>query len=107
MAIDVRTRKPILANRIGGLSGPAIKPIAIRMVNQVYNAVKIPVIGMGGIMTGEDVAEFLIAGATAVMVGTANMITPDASMTILDEFKKFMIEEKIERVSDLTGSLIG
>jgi len=107
MAIDVRKRAPILANRIGGLSGPAIKPIAIRMVNQVYNAVKIPVIGMGGIMTGEDVAEFLIAGASAVMVGTANMITPDMSMTILEEFKQFMIDEEIERVSDLTGSLIG
>jgi len=107
MAIDIRSRTPILANRIGGLSGPAIKPIAIRMVNQVYHTVKIPVIGMGGIMSGEDVAEFMIAGATAVMVGTANMITPDMSMTILEEFKQFMIEEKIERVSDLTGSLIG
>jgi dihydroorotate dehydrogenase (NAD+) catalytic subunit len=105
MAIDVRKRTPILANGMGGLSGPAIKPIAVRMVNQVYNAVKVPVVGMGGIMTGEDVAEFMIAGATAVMVGTANMITPDMSMTILDELNKFMIDEKIERVSELTGSL--
>ncbi len=107
MAIDVRSKKPILANRIGGLSGPAIKPIAVRMVNQVYNAVNIPVVGMGGIMTGEDVVEFMIAGATAVMVGTANMITPDMSMTILEQLKQFMIEENIERISDVTGSLIG
>jgi dihydroorotate dehydrogenase (NAD+) catalytic subunit len=106
MAIDAKKRIPILANRTGGLSGPAIKPIALRMVNQVYNAIKIPVVGMGGIMSGEDVVEFMIAGATAVMVGTANMTSPSRSMKILDELNQFMIDEKIERVSDLTGALI-
>ncbi len=106
MAINAKTRRPILANMTGGLSGPAIKPIALRMVNQVYRAVKIPVVGMGGIMTGEDVAEFMIAGATAVMVGTANMVSPSASLRILKEFEQFLTEQIIERVGDLTGSLV-
>ncbi len=105
MAIDARTRRPILANVTGGLSGPAIKPIALRMVNQVFNAVKIPVVGMGGIMTGIDAAEFMIAGATAVMVGTANMVSPGAMIRIISEFKDFLREQKIERAGDLTGSL--
>jgi len=106
MAIDARKRKPILANVFGGLSGPAIKPIALRMVNQVYNSVKIPVVGMGGIMSGEDAVEFMIAGAAAVMTGTANMVTPTNSMEILDEFKEFLENEGIERACELTGSLL-
>ncbi|MEX1308080.1 MAG: dihydroorotate dehydrogenase [Eubacteriales bacterium] len=106
MAIDAKTRKPILSNVTGGLSGPAIKPIALRMVNQVFNAVKIPVVGMGGIMHGIDVAEFMIAGATAVMVGTANMVSPSASLRIAKEFEAFLTEQNIERASDLTGSLV-
>ncbi len=106
MAINARTRKPILANVTGGLSGPAIKPIALRMVNQVYHAVKIPVVGMGGIMTGVDAAEFMIAGASAVMVGTANMVSPSATIRIMSEFETFMKEQKIERAGDLTGSLV-
>ena len=106
MAIDAKTRKPILANVTGGLSGPAIKPIALRMVNQVFNAVTIPVVGMGGIMNGVDVAEFMIAGASAVMVGTANMVSPSASQNIINELEIFLENENIERASELTGSLV-
>ena len=84
MAIDINTRRPQLANVTGGLSGPAIKPIALRMVWQVYNAVSIPIIGMGGIMTGDDAVEFFIGGASAVAVGTANFINPRASLDVVD-----------------------
>jgi len=106
MAINAKTRRPIISNVTGGLSGPAIKPIALRMVYQVYKAVKIPVVGMGGIMSGEDVAEFMIAGATAVMTGTVNMVSPSASMRILSEFENFLNDQKIERASELTGTLV-
>lgn len=106
MAIDVHTRKPILGNTTGGLSGPAIKPIALRMVWQVCSAVKIPVIGMGGIMTGEDVVEFLLAGATAVSVGTANLISPIAMMEILDQLKSYMEYNGVRTIQELLGGLI-
>ncbi len=105
MGIDIHTRKPLLANVVGGLSGPAVKPVAIRMVYQVAKAVKIPVIGMGGIMTAEDAVEFLIAGATAVQVGTANFVYPDAAERIVDGIEAFMKEKGISEVNDLIGSV--
>ena len=105
MAINAKTRKPVLANVTGGLSGPCVKPVALRMVNEVYNAVDIPIIGMGGIMTGEDAAEFMIAGATAVMVGTATVIDPNASERIVGELEDFCREQGIEEASSLTGTL--
>jgi len=105
MGIDIHTRKPLLANVVGGLSGPAVKPVAIRMVYQVAKAVKIPVIGMGGIMTAEDAVEFLIAGATAVQVGTANFVYPDAAERIVDGIEAFMTEKGISDVNDLIGSV--
>lgn len=106
MAIDIKTRRPILANITGGLSGPAIKPIALRMVWQAANAVKIPVIGMGGIMTGEDAVEFLLAGATAIQVGTANLLEPGACVLILEQIKKYMAAYAIDDVRELTRGLI-
>jgi dihydroorotate dehydrogenase (NAD+) catalytic subunit len=106
MAIDIKTRKPILANITGGLSGPAIKPIALRMVWQAANAVKIPVIGMGGIMTGEDAIEFLLAGATAISVGTANLLEPGACILILEQIKQYLASNNIEDVRELTRGLI-
>lgn len=105
MAIDIRTRRPKLANITGGLSGPAIKPVAVRMVWQCAKAVKIPIIGMGGIISAEDAVEFLIAGASAVAVGTGNFVTPLASMNVLEGLENYMSDMGIDRVSDLTGSL--
>lgn len=105
MAIDVRTRRPILANITGGLSGPAIKPVALRMVWQAAQAVKIPVIGMGGILSGEDAVEFLLAGATAVQVGTANLIDPTACVDIIQGIERYMEQYGVARVGDLVGAL--
>ena len=105
MKIDVNTRKPILYRNTGGLSGPAVMPVAVRMVNEVSNSVDVPVIGMGGIMTGEDVVEFLLAGATAVMVGTANMIDPCACVNILDGLKSYMRKYEIDDVKELIGKV--
>lgn len=105
MAIDWKTRRTILANRTGGLSGPAVKPIALRMVNEAYNAVKIPVIGLGGIMTADDVLEFMVAGASAVQIGTANIFNPNAGLTIVNELTKILKACKIENVGDLVGTL--
>ena len=105
MAIDIKTRKPKLANTIGGLSGPAIKPIALHMVHQVAQAVKIPVIGIGGISTVEDVIEFLIAGATAVQVGTANFINPGISGDLLKGLEQYLIDQNCT-LKELTGSMI-
>ena len=106
MAIDAKTRKPVLANVTGGLSGPAIKPVALRMVWQAARAISAPVIGMGGIMTGIDAAEFLIAGAVSVMVGTANIADPFAGPRILRELEDFMDGQSIGDVNALVGSLI-
>ncbi len=106
MAIDARSRKPILANVVGGLSGPAIKPIALRMVWEVSNVVTIPIVGMGGIVTGEDAVEFLLAGATAVGVGTANLITPDACIDIVHQLEEYMINNGIKDINELIGGLI-
>ncbi len=105
MAIDIHTRRPKLANITGGLSGPAIRPVAVRMVWQVARAVKIPVIGIGGIMTAEDALEFLIAGAVAVQVGTANFVNPAATMEILAGIEAYLVAHRFSRLTDLIGSL--
>lgn len=105
MAIDVRTRRPRLANITGGLSGPAIRPVAVRMVWQVANAVKLPIIGIGGIMTADDALEFIIAGATAVQVGTANFVNPTATMDIIDGLEKYLIDNHITDIKELIRSL--
>jgi dihydroorotate dehydrogenase (NAD+) catalytic subunit len=105
MAVDIKSCKPILGNITGGLSGPAIKPIALKMVYDVKRRVKIPIIAMGGIMTAEDALEFLITGATMVAVGTANFINPQAPWEILEGIKKYMKENKISDIHQLIGSL--
>lgn len=105
MAIDIRTKKPKIANIIGGLSGPAIKPIAVRMVYESYRAVKIPIIGMGGIMNSEDAVEFMLAGATAVATGTANFVNPMATLAIIRGIESFMKENGITDLKKLTGGL--
>jgi len=105
MAIDIHTRKPKLANVRGGLSGPAIKPVAVRMVYEVKQTVKIPIIGLGGIMNADDAIEFIIAGATAVAVGTANFINPMATMEILDGMIEYMKIHQIEDIGSLTGTV--
>jgi dihydroorotate dehydrogenase (NAD+) catalytic subunit len=105
MAIDIETRRPKLANVFGGLSGPAIRPIAVRMVHQAASRVRIPVIGMGGITSGADALEFLIAGARAVEIGTANFIDPDAPVRIIRELEEFCERRKIARIEDLIGTI--
>src|SRR5208283_2664522 len=106
MAIDIKTRKSRIGNFTGGLSGPAIRPIAVYMVQQAAHHVKIPVIGMGGIMTAADALEFLIAGATMVAVGTANFINPRAPIDILEGIESYMKENKINDIHEIIGSLI-
>lgn len=105
MAVDVKTRRPRLANTIGGLSGPAIRPIAVRLVHQVVQAVKVPVIGIGGISRAMDALEFLIVGAKAVQVGTANFVDPNAMTTILHELEDFCLAEGIADINDIIGTL--
>ncbi len=105
MAIDVRTRRPKLANVTGGLSGPAIKPVAVRMVWQAAQAVKIPVIGIGGIMTAADAMEFIIAGATAVQVGTASFINPRAALDVLEGLQQMLQQQEVSSVRELVGSI--
>ena len=105
MAVDVKTRKPRLANTIGGLSGPAIRPIAVRLVHQVVQAVQIPVIGIGGISRAMDALEFLIVGAQAVQVGTANFVDPHAMATIIAGLEEFCRDEGIADINDLIGTL--
>ncbi|MGD2185267.1 MAG: dihydroorotate dehydrogenase [Desulfobacterales bacterium] len=105
MAIDIETRYPKIANITGGLSGPAIKPVALRMVWQVARTVKIPVIGVGGIMTAEDALEFFIAGATAVQIGTANFINPQATMDVIDGIEHFLAQRNIDSIKDIIGTL--
>jgi len=103
MRIDLNRKKPIIANTMGGFSGSAIFPVAVRMVWQVYNAVKIPVIGIGGVTTAEDVIEMMLAGATAVQVGAANLVDPFACKTIIEELPAVMAKYKIENLSDIIG----
>lgn len=105
MAIDVNSRKPILSNITGGLSGPAIKPVALRMVWEVANTVDVPIIGMGGITSGIDAIEFLLAGATGIGVGTANLIDPTACVNILGELTNYMLKNKVEDISSVIGGL--
>jgi dihydroorotate dehydrogenase (NAD+) catalytic subunit len=106
MAIDPETRKPRISNVTAGLSGPAIKPIAVRMVYDAAHAVKIPVMGMGGISTAADVVEFMLAGATAVQIGTASYWDPCSTEKIVDELQNWCVEHDISRLADLTGGLI-
>jgi dihydroorotate dehydrogenase (NAD+) catalytic subunit len=106
LAIDVETRRPRIANVTGGLSGPAIKPIAVRMVHEVFKAVKIPVVGMGGILRAEDAAEFMMAGATAVQVGTASYADPRAVENIANGLKRWCAAHDVAEVSSLTGSAL-
>ena len=105
MKIDINKRTFALANKTGGMSGPAIKPVAVRMVYQVANAVKIPVIGMGGIMTAEDALEFILAGATAVSVGTANFINPDTTIQVIEGIEAYMKKYGVEDIHELIGAV--
>ena len=105
MVIDIETRRPVLANNTGGLSGPAVRPVAVRMVYEVAQAVKIPVIGMGGIANGDDAVQFLIAGASAVMVGTAGLVDPGACINVCEGIEDYMKRHNFNRLSDFTGSL--
>jgi dihydroorotate dehydrogenase (NAD+) catalytic subunit len=107
MSLDIKTQKPVLKNITGGLSGPCIRPIAVRMVWEVARAVKIPVIGMGGIMNANDVLEFMIAGAACVQVGTANFINPTACPQILSDLKSYMKQAKINTLSKVVGTVKG
>lgn len=105
MAVDIETQKSMLGNITGGLSGPAIKPIALSMVREVYKKVKIPVIGMGGIMDYKDAIEFILCGATAIQLGTANFVNPTASVGIIDGVKRHMAKNKISNIAELIGAL--
>ncbi|MGI5873956.1 MAG: dihydroorotate dehydrogenase [Bacillota bacterium] len=103
MAIDIKTKKPILGNVVGGLSGPAIKPVALRMVYQVHNAVDLPIIGLGGIACWQDAVEFLLAGATAVSVGTGNFLDPSLTMKVIDGIEGYLIDNGYDDVNDIIG----
>lgn len=104
MAINIHTRKPELGNIIGGLSGPAIKPIALRMVWEVSQAVRIPIVGMGGIMNAGDAIEFILAGASAIQIGTANLINPRTGIEVIHGIKKYLAQNKITRIQKLIGA---
>lgn len=105
MAINAKTRRPVLKNVTGGLSGPAVKPVGLRVVYQVHEQVKVPIIGMGGIVTGEDAVEYLLAGATAVAVGTANYLEPRAALNVADGIREYMVENNVRDVATLVGAL--
>ena len=105
MSIDIEKKKPVLANNMGGLSGPAIKPVAVRMVYQVSKAVKIPVLGLGGIVNGRDVIEFMLAGATAVSIGTGNFIEPEVSIKAIGEVEDYMKRHNIEDINTIIGKV--
>ena len=104
MKIDLKKRAPLIANKTGGYSGPAIKPVAVRMVYQVYDAIKIPIVGMGGISTAEDVIEFMMAGATAVEVGAANLVNPFACKEIIEDLPRVMEKYNIQNLKDIIGA---
>ncbi len=106
MAVDIVTRKPRLANVVGGLSGPAIKPVALRCVFQAARAVKIPIIGIGGIVSAEDALEFITVGAHAVQVGTANFLRPDQSFRIVDDLQRVMLKARAASMEELRGSIV-
>lgn len=105
MSIDIRTKRPVLTNNTGGLSGPAIKPVAIRMIHECYRVLHIPIIGVGGIMDAVDVLEFMIAGAAAVEVGTASLLHPAVCAKIIEDLETYAEHNHINKISDLTGSL--
>lgn len=106
MSININTRKPFLSNVTGGLSGPAIKPVAVKMVYDLYKTVSIPIIGIGGIMNYRDVIEFYLAGAKAVQIGTANFVDPEISINIINELENYCNENSVSNISDLTGKII-
>ena len=106
MAIDAKTRKPKISRVIGGMAGPCLKPIALKCVHQCYQATKMPIIGMGGICTGEDAVEFMLAGASAVGIGFSNFLDPTSTLRVINEIEGFCEEQGVEKVSDLTGALI-
>lgn len=103
MKIDIHKKAPVLARKVGGMSGPCIKPIAVRMVYQVRNSIKLPIIGMGGIMTGDDAIEFILAGASGVAIGTANFINPYATLDVLDGIEKYMKKYNIKNLREIVG----
>ena len=105
MAVDLETRRPVLANITGGLSGPAIKPVALRMVYQVAQVTELPIIGIGGIMNARDALEFMLAGATAVQIGTANFVNPHTTMDVIDGLASYLVENNIGRITDVIGKL--
>lgn len=105
MKIDVHTRRPILANNTGGLSGPAVKPVAVRMVYQVANAVRIPVMGLGGIMNGEDAIEFMLAGASTVSIGCGNFVDPYTSIKTVEGIETYMKQHQLEDINDIIGTV--
>lgn len=105
MAIDINTQKPVLSTVTGGLSGPCVKPVALRMVWQVYNAVKIPVIGMGGISSWQDAIEFILAGSSAIQIGTHNFIDPSISEKVVEGIEQYLDKYKISNIQDLVGAL--
>ncbi|MBF0338400.1 MAG: dihydroorotate dehydrogenase [Nitrospirae bacterium] len=107
MAIDIETRRPRLSNIVGGLSGPAIKPVALRMLWQVHRVLPaVPLIGMGGVMTGADAIEFILAGATAVAIGTANFVSPQAALHVIDGIEQYMTRHDVAHVNDLVGGVV-
>ncbi len=105
MAIDAKRRKPVLARVVGGLSGPAVKPVALRMVWQCHQAVDVPILGMGGVTTGTDAVEFMLAGATAVAVGTANFMNPHATIDVVEGIEAYCEEQGVSDVNELIGAL--
>lgn len=105
MVIDIHTKRPVLANNMGGLSGPAVKPVAVRMVYEVANTVNIPVIGMGGVMSGDDVIEFMMAGASLVALGTGMFIKPDLILSVKKDIEKYMTRYGIEDINDIIGTV--
>ena len=106
MKIDINSRRPILANNMGGLSGPCVKPIAVRMVYQVHNAVKIPIIGMGGVMSGDDVIELMLAGASLVALGTGMFVKPGLILEVKERIAEYMNMNKISDINDIVGKVI-
>ena len=105
MKIDIDKRRPVLANNMGGFSGPAIKPVAVRMVYQVAQAVDIPIVGMGGILTGEDAIEFMLAGANAISIGSGNFYEPETSIKVIEGIENYMKKYNIEDVNDIIGKV--
>jgi dihydroorotate dehydrogenase (NAD+) catalytic subunit len=103
MRIDLKTRKPVIANKTGGLSGPAIKPVAIRMIHEVSQAVSIPIIGMGGVSSAEDVIEFMLAGASAVAIGTANFVDPYICPEIISRLPELLERMNVNHITELIG----